>query len=131
MRDNAYRVDVAFILLVSAVVVPLETWRRWGELLSPAAVDDAVIVAAALVVARLLARRSPAAPALWVFVCGGAWFLMFLSVWGSLYFAAKGDPSGVPVGLVVVFKVAVFSLISVASWRAVTRVQQPDPYAPR
>ncbi|MEL6713162.1 MAG: hypothetical protein AAFP86_05275 [Planctomycetota bacterium] len=129
MKQNAYRADIVGACAMSAVVLPLETWRRWGELLSPAALDDFTVFGAAMVVAVLLARRHPVAPALWVFVCGGGWFMMVLSVWGSIYSYGAGDPSGVPVALVLVFKLVLFALVGWVSVRAVRRIGLDDPYA--
>jgi len=114
--------------LLAPLVLALETWRRWGELLSPAALDDWVILVGAMIVANKLARREPFAPILWVFVCGGAWFLFLLSTWGSIYFFKEPDPSGVPVAGVIAFKAVGFTLISVASWRGVRRLRSADPY---
>ncbi len=128
MKGNPYRTEIVAAFLLSAIVLPLEAWRRWSELLSPAALDDGLICASAMVVATQLARRHPAAPAWWLFVCGGAWFVMCLSVWGSIYQFDSGDPSGVPVPAVIALKLVGFTLISLASWRAIRRVRSADPY---
>ena len=129
MKDNPYRAEIVGTFLMSALVLPLETWRRWGTLASPAALDDALVFGAAMAVAWGLARKAPAAPAWWVFVCGGGWMMFALSVWGSLYSFEAGDPSGAPVPLVVAFKLAGLALISAASLRALRRVRAHDPYA--
>jgi len=63
-----------------------------------------------------------------VFVCGGAWFLFCLSLWGSIYWHDRPDPSGVSVIGVIAFKVFGVALISLASWRAVRRFQSTGPY---
>ncbi|MCP3916176.1 MAG: hypothetical protein GY711_11525 [bacterium] len=128
MKDNPYRAEIIGAFLLSAIVLPIETWRRWGQLLSPAALDDGLIFVSAMVVAAQLARRSPAAPVWWLFVCGGAWFIICLSVWGSIYQFDDGDPSGVSVPAVIAFKLVVVTLISLASWRAIRRVRSADPY---
>lgn len=113
---------------MSAVVLPIEAWRRWGELLSPAALDDPLVFVPAMVIAWQLARRRPAAPVLWVFICGAASFMFLLSVWGSLYAFETGDPSGVPVPLVLAFKLAGLGLAVLASVRATRRARLADPY---
>ncbi len=128
MNGNPYRPEILGAFLASAVVLPLETWRRWGELASPMALDDLLMCGCAMVVAVQLARRDPAAPARWAFVCGGVWMLMCLSVWGSVYAWNEGDPSGAPVGAVLAFKGLGLVLVSVASWRALRRVRLADPY---
>lgn len=123
MKGNPYRSEILGAFLLSAVVLPIEVWRRWGELLSPAALDDGLMFVSAMVVATQLARRNPAAPVWWVFVCGGAWFLMCLSFWGSIYGFEDGDPSGVSVPVVIAFKLIGLTLITLASWRAIRRVR--------
>ena len=128
MKDNPYRPEIFGTFVLAPLVLALETWRRWGELLSPAALDDWVIFVSAMIVAAKLARRDASAPVLWVFVCGGAWFLFLLSTWGSIYFFDQPDPSGVPVAGVIAFKAVGFTLISVASWRGLLRLRAADPY---
>jgi hypothetical protein len=118
-KGNPYRPEIMGAFLLSAVVLPIEAWRRWGELLSPVALDDGLIFVGAMVVATQLARRSPAAPTWWLFVCGGAWFMFCLSVWDSAYHFGNGDPSGLPVQVVFAFKLVVFALISLASWLSI------------
>lgn len=98
-------------------------------MLSPAALDDALLLLSAMLVATQLARRSPAAPAWWLFVCGGAWFICCLSVWSSIDSFDEGDPSGVSVPAVIAFKLVLFALVSCASWRAIQRLRTADPYA--
>ncbi len=126
--NNPYRPEIVGTFVLGPLVLVLETWRRWGELLSPNALDDWVIFVSAMIVAAKLAQREPYAPTLWVFVCGGAWFLFLLSTWDSIYHFDKPDPSGVPVPGVIAFKAASFTLISVASWRALRRLRSADPY---
>ena len=75
-----------------------------------------------MVAARLVNRDDPLAPVLWVFVCGGAWFLFVLSLWGSIYSFNQADPSGFPVPVVVAFKAFGLVLISLAAWRAIHRL---------
>lgn len=129
MRRNPYNPEILGAFLMSAIVLPIEAWRRWGDLLSPAALDDALIFVGAMVIATQLARRKAAAPMWWLFVCGGAWFMFCLSVWGSIYGFDQGDPSGVSVPLVIAFKLVGLTLISAASWRAIGRAQFADPYS--
>ena len=81
-----------------------------------------------MLVARKLARRDPLAPALWVFVCGGAWFLFCLSLWGSICWWRQGDPSGVPVIGVIAFKAVGVALITPAGTRALHRSISAKPY---
>ncbi len=128
MRDQPYRYEIVGTFVFAPLVLALETWRRWGELLSPVALDDWVIFVSAMIVAVKLARRDPFAPTLWVFVCGGAWFLFLLSTWDSIYHFDEPDPSGVPIAGVIAFKAVGFALISVASWRALRRVRSAKPY---
>ena len=118
LRPNPYEPEIVGTFVLAPVVLGIETWRRWGELFSPWALDDFSIFAAAIYVALRLRRRDPKAPRLWVFVCGGAWFLMTLSLWGSIYAYDQADPSGAPVGLVIAFKAFGFALVSTAAWRA-------------
>lgn len=128
---NPYRYEIAGTFVFSPIVLALETWRRWGELLSPWALDDWLVFVSALIVARKLSQRDPGAPAWWLFVCGGAWFMFCLSLWGSVYSYSEGDPSGVPVPAVIAFKAIGFALISLASRRALRRLRSADPYASR
>ncbi len=128
MRGNPYKPEILGAFLMSAFVLPIEAWRRWGELLSPWALDDALIFGGAMVVATQLARRKRSAPMWWLFVCGGAWFMFCLSVWGSIYGFSDGDPSGVAVPVVIALKLVGLALVSFASWRAVSRAQLADPY---
>ena len=100
-------------------------------MLSATALDDWFVFVSALVVVRKLARRDIDAPAWWVFVCGGAWFMFCLSLWDSIYGYAEGDPSGFPVPAVIAFKAAGVTLISLASWRALRRLRSDDPYGGR
>lgn len=125
---NPYRAEIAGTVAFAPLVLGIEAWRRRGDLLAPEALDDAVVFGAALFVARGLARRDPAAPARWVFVCGGAWFLFLLSLWGSIHAFDRPDPSGVPIAGVLAFKLIGFLLISWAARRAVGRVRAVDPY---
>ncbi len=127
MKSNPYLPEIVGTFLFAPLVLGLETWRRWGDLLNPNALDDWVVFTAAMLVARKLKRRDPLAPVYWVFVCGGAWFLVFLSLWGSIYWHEKGDPSGIPVVGVIAFKALGFALISVASWRSVCRLSSAGP----
>lgn len=128
---NPYRPEIAGTLVFAPLVLALETWRRWGELLSPNALDDWLIFVSALIVVRKLARRDAGAPAWWLFVCGGAWFMFCLSLWSSIYSYANGDPSGLPVPAVIAFKAVGFALISLASVRALRRLRFTDPYDSR
>ena len=129
MNGNPYRNEIVGAFVLAAIVLPIETWRRWGELMSPAALDDTIVFVSAMFVATQLARKNPSAPVWWLFVCGGAWFLFALSVWGSIYAYDNGDPSGAPVPLVIAFKLTGLALISIASLRAIRRAQSGDPYA--
>ena len=122
MRPHPFRAEIIGTLVLAPLVIGLETWRRWGDLLSPAALDDALVFGAALIVVWRLARRDRGAPRLWLFVCGGAWFLFCLSLWGSVYGYSDGDPSGFPVWSVIAFKVVGFALISWASGRALRKL---------
>ena len=128
MRGHPYGPEIVGTFVLAPLVLALETWRRWGELLSPAALDDWVIFVSAMIVAFKLARREPFAPTLWAFVCGGAWFLFLLSTWGSIYRFDEPDPSGVPVAGVIAFKAVGFTLISLASWRGLRRLRSGAPY---
>ena len=128
VKANPYRYEIVGTLVFAPIVLALETWRRWGELLSPWALDDWFVFVSALIVVRKLARRDTDAPAWWVFVCGGAWFMFCLSLWGSIYGYGEGDPSGVPVPAVLAFKATGVTLISLASWRALRRLRSIDPY---
>lgn len=129
MHGNPYRPEIIGAFLMSAIVLPIETWRRWGELFSPWSLDDWLIFGSAMVVATQLARRRPTAPLWWVFVCGGAWFMFCLSTWGSIYAYDEADPSGAPVHLVVLFKATGLAIVSCATWRALRRARLADPYA--
>jgi len=129
LKTNPYRPEIIGTFLFAPLVLALETWRRWGELLGPAALDDWFVFVAAMIVAFKLARRDASAPVWWAFVCGGAWFLFCLSLWGSIYYFDRGDPSGVPVPGVIAFKAAGVALISMASWRAIRRLRFADPFA--
>ncbi len=129
MKTNPYQFEIAGTLAFAPLVLALETWRRWDELLSPAALDDGLIFVGALIVVRKLVRRDTDAPAWWAFVCGGAWFIFCLSLWGSIYWYERGDPSGLPVMAVIAFKALGVTLISLASWRALRRLRSADPYA--
>ena len=129
VNANPYRPEIVGAFVASAIVLPLETWRRWGELLSPWALDDFTVLTAAMVVALQLRRRLPAAPARWAFVCGGAWFLMLLSSWGSIYALREADPSGLPVGVVIAAKLGGLFFVSWAALRALDKLGRPDPYA--
>ena len=128
MKHHPYRYEIVGTFLFGPLVLALETWRRWGELLSPVALDDWVIFLSAMFVAGMLFRRDTAAPTLWVFVCGGAWFLFLLSTWASIYSFDEADPSGVPVPGVIAFKLFGLTLISLASLRALRRLLSGDPY---
>jgi len=119
LRDNPYRYEIVGTAILAPLILAIETWRRWGELLAPYSIDDWLIFGSALIVAFKLARGDPSAPRLWIFVCGGAWFMMALSLWGAIYGRAAGDPSGFPMSVVIAFKAIAFGLISVAAWRAV------------
>ncbi len=35
MRDQPYRYEIVGTFIFAPLVLALETWRRWGELLSP------------------------------------------------------------------------------------------------
>ena len=118
LRDNPYRYEIVVTAILAPSILALETWRRWSELLSPRSLDDWLIFVSALIVARKLARGDAAAPRLWIFVCGGAWFIVSLSLWGSVYGRSVDDPSGFPMWAVITFKAVGFGLISVAAWRA-------------
>ena len=128
MKSNPYLPEIIGTFLFAPLVLAIETWRRWGELLSPYALDDWFVFVAAMLVARKLAWRDPFAPALWAFVCGGAWLLFCLSLWSSIYWHEQGDPSGVPMVGVIAFKAFGVALISLASWRALHRLSVPRPY---
>ncbi len=117
---NPYRPEIAGTLVFAPLVLALETWRRWGELFSPNALDDWLIFVSALIVVRKLARRD-----------AGAWFMFCLSLWSSVYSYANGDPSGLPVPAVIAFKAVGFALISLASVRALRRLRFTDPYDSR
>ena len=120
---NPYFPEIVGTFLFAPLVLGLETWRRWGDWLNPAALDDWIIFGAAILVAgKLVNRNDRLAPVLWVFVCGGAWFLFVLSLWGSIYSFKEGDPSGFPVSVVIIFKACGLALISAASWRAIHRL---------
>lgn len=124
MNGNPYRYEIVATAVLVPGLLALETWRRWGELLSPRALDDWLIGLSALIVVVGLARRAPAARRWWLFVCGGAWFLFGLSLWGSIHGYAEGDPSAFPMPAVIAFKASGFALISVASWRALRLLQE-------
>ena len=128
MKTNPYYYEIVGTLVFAPIVLALETWRRWGHVLSPAALDDWFVFVGALIVVRKLARRDIHAPALWLFVCGGAWFMFCLSLWSSIYNFAEGDPSGLPVPAVIAFKAVGVTLISLASRRALRRLRADDPY---
>ena len=128
MKRNPYLPEIVGTFLLAPLVLGIETWRRWGELLSPAALDDFFVFVSAMFVARLLIRRDPCGPALWAFVCGGAWFLFCLSLWGSIYWREDGDPSGVPMAGVIAFKAVGVTLISLAAVRAIRRLGSAPPY---
>ena len=73
---HPYRLEIAGTLVFAPLDLALETWRRWGELLSPNALDDWLIFVSALIVVRKLARRDAGAPVWWLFVCGGFLYRM-------------------------------------------------------
>ena len=118
MKDNPYRFEIVAVMVLAPLVLSIETWRRWGELLSPHSLDDWVIFLLAGVAAVKLARRDAGAPLLWLFACGGGMLLISLSLWGSIYDYASGDPSGVPMPGVIAFKGTGVLLVGLASRRA-------------
>ena len=117
-RSNPYRYEIVATAILVPLILALETWRRWAEILSPRSVDDWLIGLCALIVAGKLARGDAAAPRLWIFVCGGAWFIVSLSLWESIYSRSAGDPSGFSMWIVILFKTTMFGVISAATWRA-------------
>lgn len=131
MRKHPYRFEILGTLVLAPVVLGIEGWRRWGHWLEPYAMDDWLVFGSALVVVGMLACNHPLAPRLWALVCGGAWFLMALSLWGSIYHRADGDPSGVAMPLVLGFKGLLLALISVAAWRTLSRPPQAALRTPR
>ena len=129
MQGHPYKPEIVITFLLAPMILAIEAWRRWDELLSPVALDDALVFGAAMIVAWRLRHRETNAPIYWVFVCGGAWFLLALSLWGSIYAYDVPDPSGAPVPLVVAFKAVGFILVTLAGKRAVARLRLRDPYA--
>lgn len=127
MTDQPYRNDIRIAFGVVPLLLAIETWRRWGDLLSPAALDDVIIGGFMLFAATRLARRDPGAPLLWVFGCGGAWFMMVLSTYGSLFAFREQDPSGMPILVVLAFKIGLLALVSIASVRAI-RIARERPF---
>ncbi len=128
MTEQPYRNDIRTAFVVIPMLLTIEAWRRQEDLLSPAALDDALVGGFLLCVAYRLVRRHPTAPLLWVFGCGGAWFLMVLSTYGSLVAFREPDPSGMPIAVVLSFKAALLALVSVASVRAL-RLARTSPFS--
>lgn len=126
---NPYHYDIRIAFVVVPLLLAIETWRRWGNLLSPAALDDAIIGAFLLFTATRLQRRDPNAPSLWIFGCGGASFMMVLSTYGSFFALREQDPSGMPILVVLAFKIGLLVLVSIASVRAI-RFVRDRPFSP-
>ena len=49
MNHNPYKKEIIAIVILGILLIILETWRRWGNLLSYAYLDDVILVSLALI----------------------------------------------------------------------------------
>lgn len=118
MKDNPYQKEITGIVVLGALLLAVETWRRWDNLLSYAYFDDVILVTLAFVAAYFLYKKTYMGQLLWVFVCGYATCLIIGSFMTALTKINEIDASGFPTAQVIFVKVVMYTVVVFMSIRA-------------
>lgn len=117
MNNNPYHKEIIGTIILGPLLLILETWRRWGELLSYLYLDDVWLVVLAFVAIFYLKKKRYIGQLLWLFTCGCA----FCMITGSFFFAVSKigglDASGFNTSQVVLVKGFMYVLVIVVSIR--------------
>lgn len=118
MNNNPYKKEIIGIVTLGALLLVVETWRRWDNLLSYAYLDDVLLVILALVAANYLYKQSFTGQLLWIFSCGYALCLITGSLMSAWKRIDEVDASGFPTSLVILVKLGMYFLVVLMSIRA-------------
>jgi len=118
MKNNPYKQEIISIVILGVLLLILETWRRWGNLLSYAYLDDVILVILAFIAAFYLYKKTFFGQLFWLFTCGYGLCMItgsFMHSWGKIN---EIDASGFPVSQVLLIKAGMYVLIVFLGIRA-------------
>jgi len=118
MNNNPYKKEIIGIVILGILLLILETWRRWGNLLSYAYFDDVILVSLAFFAAFYLYKKTYFGQLFWLFTCGYGLCLITGSFFGSWKRFNELDASGFPSSQVLIIKAGMFALILFLGIRA-------------
>lgn len=58
MNNNPYKKEIVSIVTLGVLLLIVETWRRWGNLLSYAYLDDVILITLAFIAAFYLYKKT-------------------------------------------------------------------------
>jgi len=124
MNHNSYKKEIIAIVILGILLIILETWRRWDNLLSYAYLDDVILVSLAFIAAFYLYKKTFFGQLFWLFTCGYGLCLIIGSFIHSWRRINDIDASGFPTSQVLVIKAGMFILIVFLGIRAFRLLMQ-------
>ena len=124
-----YRADTIAVCVGAGIVMPIETWRRWGDWFSTGYFDDFSYFVVAFVALWLIRSGHRMGPRLWTYSLGYGGFMALFSFLGGIERYELGDVSGIGMPAVLTFKGVGVVLLSFLAYRDLRR--SPTPPANR
>lgn len=108
---NPYRKEILGIIILGFLLLTIETWRRWDNLLSYAYWDDIILITLAFVAAFFLYKKTFLGQLFWLFTCGYALNMITESCMSTWYRIEEIDASGFSNHQVLWVKIGMYVLV--------------------
>ena len=116
--SNPYKKEIIGIASLGPALLILETWRRWGNLLSYDYLDDVWLVGLSFIAAYYLKKKTYIGQLLWLFTCGCALSMITGSFFSQFKKIDEIDASGFDSTQVIAVKAVMYILVILMSIRA-------------
>ena len=124
--DLTYQVDTIAVCVAAGIVMPVETWRRWGDWFSTGYFDDFSYFVVAFAALWLIRVGHRLGPRLWTYSLGYGGFMALFSFLGGVERYDVGDVSGIGMPAVLTFKGVGLALLMFFAYRDMRRSAPPN-----
>lgn len=118
MKTNPYQKEIIATIILGPLLMIVETWRRWDNLLSMNYFDDVLLVVLASIAAYFLYHKQFIGQLLWLFAAGAFFMMINLSFFGAIEKMHLPDASGIAMSKVILIKAGMYAIILLMGWRA-------------
>ncbi len=119
MKNNPHKIEILCSLVLGPILIAIESWRRWGDLLTYAYFDDVLFVILAFIPVKFLNAQKHLGQLLWLITSGFAFCLIYFSFFGALSQLDQADPSRLNMSVVILVKSVFYIIVLMMCFRAI------------